>query len=62
MSSFGEMGFLEWTQYYKSHNVGLADAIIAASASSIDALLVTLNRKHFPMFNGDQILTPHSKI
>jgi predicted nucleic acid-binding protein len=49
-------------KYYKSHNVGLADAIIAASASSIDAVVVTLNRKHFPMFNGDQILTPYSKV
>ena len=35
--------------YGKSHNVGLADALIAASAQSCGAQLVTLNQKHFPM-------------
>jgi predicted nucleic acid-binding protein len=48
-------------KYYKSHNIGLADAIIAACANSIDSVFVTLNKKHFPMFKSDQILTPYKK-
>jgi predicted nucleic acid-binding protein len=36
--------------YGKSHGTGLNDAIIAATAIFINAELVTLNRKHFPMF------------
>ncbi|TFG89271.1 MAG: type II toxin-antitoxin system VapC family toxin, partial [Hyphomicrobiales bacterium] len=39
----------------KSHGVGLADAIIAATADSENAELKTLNVKHYPMFKG---LTP----
>jgi hypothetical protein len=32
-------------------NVGLADALIAATATRRQVSLVTLNRKHFPMFD-----------
>ena len=35
--------------HIKSHNVGLADALIAATAEIQPAKLVTLNSKHFPM-------------
>lgn len=35
--------------YGKSHGVGLADAIIAATAEDLDVRLVTLNKKHYPM-------------
>jgi len=35
--------------YSKGHNVGLADALIAATAEVRGASLVTLNTKHFPM-------------
>ena len=45
--------------YRKSHNVGLADAIIAATAESKNAELVTLNKKHFPMLT--RIITPYRK-
>lgn len=38
--------------YGKSHNVGLADAIIAATATGLDAELKTLNTRHYPMFKG----------
>src|ERR1035437_2126642 len=41
--------------YHKSHAVGLADAILAASAESEAAELKTLNVKHYPMLKG---LTP----
>jgi len=39
-------------RYAKSHGMGLADAIIAASAITEEATLKTLNVKHDPMFNG----------
>lgn len=35
--------------YRRSHNVELADALIAAGAVSQGAALWTLNRKHYPM-------------
>lgn len=37
--------------YGKSHNVGPADALIAAIAQIKGATLVTLNKKHFPMLS-----------
>ena len=45
--------------YFKSHNTGLADALIAATADIRQAKLVTLNRKHFPMLTD--IITPYQK-
>ena len=38
--------------YAGSHGVGLADAVIAATAVLSDADLKTLNVKHYPMFEG----------
>lgn len=38
--------------YAKSHGVGLADAIIAATAQAENADLSTLNTKHYPMIKG----------
>ncbi len=38
--------------YAKSHGVGLADAIVAATAESENADLETLNTKHYPMLKG----------
>jgi predicted nucleic acid-binding protein len=46
--------------YMKSHNVGLADALIAASAETRWAELVTLNSKHFPMLAN--VVVPYRKI
>jgi predicted nucleic acid-binding protein len=45
--------------FQKSHSVGLADAMIAATAESENATLVTLNQKHFPMISD--ILIPYQK-
>jgi predicted nucleic acid-binding protein len=45
--------------YAKSHGVGLADAIIAATAEAEDADLYTLNTKHYPMFKTLQ--PPYTK-
>ena len=45
-------GGLFKNEYAKSHGVGLADAIIAASAKAEHAELKTLNVKHYPMFKG----------
>jgi predicted nucleic acid-binding protein len=38
-------------QYGKSHGMGLADALIAATAQTMGARLVSLNKKHFSMLN-----------
>ena len=43
-------GGLYKSKYAKSHGIGLADAIIAATADAENAELVTLNVKHYPMF------------
>lgn len=52
-------GGLYRRDYMKSHNVGLADAIIAATAELRRAELVTLNKKHFPMLAS--ITVPYQK-
>jgi predicted nucleic acid-binding protein len=38
--------------YAKSHGIGLADAVIAATAQAENADLKTLNTKHYPMLKG----------
>jgi predicted nucleic acid-binding protein len=48
-------GGLQKREYAKSHSVGLADAILAATCESEGAELKTLNVKHYPMVKG---LTP----
>ncbi len=45
-------GGLYKKQYAKSHGVGLADAIVAATAEAENADLKTLNTKHYPMLKG----------
>ena len=58
-TQIAELAGLILQQYVKSHSVGLADAIIAATAKLERAQLVTLNRKHFPML--DDVLVPYQK-
>lgn len=38
--------------YAKSHGIGLADALVAATAAVENAELKTLNVKHYPMIKG----------
>ena len=45
-------GGLYKRDYGKSHGVGLADAILAATAEMENAELKTLNTKHYPMLKG----------
>ena len=52
-------GGLYRRDYSKSHKVGLADALIAATAQVHGATLVTLNVKHFPMLASVKV--PYSK-
>jgi hypothetical protein len=44
--------------YRKSHGINIADAIIAASALEREAVLYTLNDRHFPM-NDIKVLRPY---
>jgi predicted nucleic acid-binding protein len=52
-------GGLYRRDYGRTHNVGLADALIAATAEVTDAHLVTLNAKHFPMLPA--VTLPYQK-
>ena len=52
-------GGLYRRDYGKSHNTGLADALIAATAEIRQATLVTLNKRHFPMLM--ETITPYQK-
>jgi predicted nucleic acid-binding protein len=45
--------------YHKSHGVGLADAIVAATAITYGVEVGTLNVKHYPMLKG--IKPPYTK-
>ena len=47
-------------KFYASHGLLLPDALIAASAKKNEAVLVTLNKKHYPM-KDIKIQTPYSK-
>jgi len=51
------MGGLFRRRYLKSHSLEIADAIIAATAQIEGSELVTLNKKHFPMFSS--VLVPY---
>jgi predicted nucleic acid-binding protein len=51
-SEIAKIGGLYKRQYGRSHGVGLADAIIAASGKVENAALKTLNIKHYPMLEG----------
>lgn len=52
-------GGLYRREYGKSHGIGLADALIAASAEATNARVVTLNKRHFPMF--EDVFVPYQR-
>jgi predicted nucleic acid-binding protein len=52
-------GGLLCRQYRKTHRIGLADCLVAATASHHNLPLRSLNTKHFPML-GD-IASPYKK-
>jgi len=51
-AEIAKTGGLYKRDYGKSHGVGLADAILAATAEAENAKLKTLNSKHYPMLKG----------
>ncbi len=57
--NIAKLGGLYRRDYGKSHGVGLADALIAATANIKQAKLVTLNKKHFPMLTD--VIIPYNK-
>ena len=59
-SEIARAGGLHKRDFGKSHGVGLADAIIAATAEAEYVDLMTLNIKHYPMIKG--LKPPYAKI
>jgi predicted nucleic acid-binding protein len=51
-AEIAKAGGLYKRDYGKSHGVGLADAILAATVDIENAELKTLNVKHYPMLKG----------
>ncbi len=51
-TKIAKSGGLYKCDFHKSHGVGLADALLAATAESESAELKTLNTKHYPMLKG----------
>ena len=51
-ATIAKTGGIYRRDYARSHGVGLADAIIAATAAAAEATLQTLNVRHYPMFPG----------
>ena len=51
-AEIAKAGGLYKRDYGKSHGIGLADAILAATAEAENAELKTLNAKHYPMLKG----------
>ncbi len=51
-AEIAKAGGLYKRNYVKSHGVGLADAILAATADAENTELKTLNTKHYPMFKN----------
>ena len=57
--NIAKAGGLYRNQYKPGHGTGLADALIAASAQEVGAQVVTLNTRHFPMFND--VIQPYER-
>jgi predicted nucleic acid-binding protein len=59
-AEIAQRGGLYRRDYGKTHNVGLPDALIAATVETRKARLVTLNQKHFPMLTD--VIIPYHKV
>ena len=55
--ALARLGGLCRQRYQPAHGTGLADAIVAMSAESEDAALVTFNGRHYPMVKG--VIVPY---
>ena len=53
----GELAGIYLNKYRKSHQIELADAIIAASAKNYNFKLYTLNKKRYPMLSKDDLIS-----
>ena len=60
-AEIARQGGLYRRDYGPGHGVGLADALIAASAALHQARLVTLNARHFPMVEVEVAYTKTSE-
>ena len=58
-AEIAKAGGLYKRDYGKSHGVGLADAILAATAEAENAELKTLKTRHYPMLKG--LRPPYNK-
>lgn len=47
-------------QFGKTHRMDLGDAVIAATARTLDAPLVTRNRRHYPM-TDIEVMVPYER-
>ena len=57
--NIAKIGGLYRNKYKPSHGMGLADALIAATAKEIEAQVITFNTKHFPML--DNVIKPYER-
>lgn len=55
--SIGQQAGEFFRHYQKSHNITLADAMIAAAALAHHFKWWTLNKKHYPMLSSEQFFT-----
>ncbi len=46
-------------RHTRTHGTGLADAVVAASAETVGATLLTFNERHYPMI--DDLIVPWSR-
>lgn len=60
-AEIAQRGGLWRRDFGRSHGVGLNDALIAATAAFHALSLATLNLKHYPMLQGDQVFVPYLK-
>lgn len=58
--SIAQRGGIIRGQYRQSHGTSLSDAIIAATAEMNQAILVSFNKRHFPMITN--LLVPYERV